>query len=50
MFKFFKKNNKTILIDLEKAKKDGLITEEKFLELKLKRAEKELKTFLASKK
>jgi len=46
---FFKKktNNPT---DLEKAEKDGLITKQEFLELKIKRAEKELKDFLEGKK
>lgn len=49
MFNFFKKNKKEV-IDLEKALKEGLITKEEFLELKLKRAKKELDDWLGSQK
>lgn len=49
-FNFFKKNNKTVLVDLEKAEKEGLISKEEFLELKLKRAKRELDDYLESKK
>ncbi|GAI32907.1 unnamed protein product [marine sediment metagenome] len=47
-FNFFKKklNNK---VELEKAEAEGLITKEEFLELKVKRAEKELKDYRNSK-
>ena len=43
-FDFFRKKSNS-KVDLEKAKAEGLITEEEFLELKVKRAEKELKEY-----
>lgn len=49
-FNFFKKDKKTILIDLERAEKEGIISKEEFLELKLKRAKKELDDYLESQK
>ncbi|GAH94176.1 unnamed protein product [marine sediment metagenome] len=50
MFNFFKKNNKTVLVDLEKTEKEGLITREEFLELKIKRTQRELDDLKESKK
>ncbi|GAI06498.1 unnamed protein product [marine sediment metagenome] len=44
LLNFFKKKSDN-KVDLEKAKAEGLITEEEFLELKIKRAQKELKEF-----
>jgi len=47
-FNFFKKKSND-KVDLEKAEAEGLITKEEFLELKVKRAEKELKDYRNSK-
>jgi len=44
-FNFFKKKPDNKIDDLSRAKAESLITEEEFLELKVKRAEKELKEF-----
>ena len=46
---FFKKKSDNTT-DLEQAEKDGIITKQEFLELKIKRAEKELKDYLESQK
>jgi len=43
---FIRKKANNPIDDLEKAEKEGLITKEEHLALKLKRAEKELKDFL----
>lgn len=49
-FNFFKtKKDKILKSDLEKAKEQGFISEEEFLELEVKRAEKRLKEFQNSK-
>lgn len=50
MFKFFKRSNKEVCVDLEKAEKEGLITREEFLELKIKRIQRELDDLRESKK
>jgi len=47
-FNFFKKKSND-KVDLEKAEAEGLITKEEFLELKVKRAEKELRDYRNSK-
>jgi len=45
--KFFKKSQKKLSLEgLEKAKEEGLITEEEFLRLKWQRAEDEYKKYL----
>ncbi|GAH90052.1 unnamed protein product [marine sediment metagenome] len=47
LLNFFKKKSESKIDDLEKARAESLITEEEFLTLKVKRAEKELKEFQA---
>ena len=48
-FNLFKKKT-GFLVDLEKAQKEGWISKEEMLTLKVKRAENELKEFLEGKK